>query len=114
MKTFEQALEEAAIKWCVENQFASYKDRGVSFKDGAQWAVDNLSLLDATDLLKHKDVRKLIEALDFYKNKDNHTKGHSLYINGKYAQGVKISFVELDYGSKAKARQTLAEIKEES
>lgn len=66
MKTFSEALEEAANN--QENhvfRMEPWKEiaHSDSFKIGAQWAVANLNLLDAKDLLKHEDVEKLFETL---------------------------------------------------
>ena len=47
-------IEEAAVKWCADNQFASHKDRGTSFIDGATLAVS----------LMQKEVEELVEALE--------------------------------------------------
>lgn len=56
MKTFEQALEEAAIEY--EPKRLAHGDY-YSFQAGAQWVVANLHLLPAKDLLKHEDVKRL-------------------------------------------------------
>jgi hypothetical protein len=77
MKTFEQALEEAIDK-CKSAFFKknkiliNEKDENairvgydIGFDEGAQWAIQNLHLLDAKDLLKHEDVKKVVEALEY-------------------------------------------------
>ncbi len=66
MKTFEQALEEESRE--QENhvfRMEPWKEitHSDSFKIGAQWAIQNLHLLDVKDLLKHEDVKKLVKAL---------------------------------------------------
>lgn len=66
MKTFEQALEEESRE--QENhvfRMEPWKEitHSDSFKIGAQWAIQNLHLLDAKDLLKHEGVVKVVRRL---------------------------------------------------
>lgn len=39
MTDLEKKIEEAAVFWCRDNQFATHKDRGTSFKDGAHFGI---------------------------------------------------------------------------
>lgn len=72
MKTFEQALEEAAIEY--EPKRLAHGDY-YSFQAGAQWAVQNLHLLPAKDLLKHEDVKRLYNSADGADVDLDHAKG---------------------------------------
>lgn len=56
-------IAQAAAEWCRENQFASHKDRGTSFIDGASFALALPEVIRLYNNCESAEARDAFDAL---------------------------------------------------